>query len=297
MIFMISRRDYGQRSIGFTLIELSIVLVIVGLVVSGVLAGKELISTAESRAALGQINQYNAAAYAFKNKYNGLPGDLDYTKAGALGFAPRIDMEGYGDGNGVIEGCGGYMGGCNHDLSFIDRLNGSAAGAYGENCGFWLDLSTAKLIAGDFHMDCFVYPSLRPDDPNGHSAPEDVPLFLPRARIGKGNYFHILSENRETNYFAIAAVDSVNSGYHGFMTSYPGITTNQAYNIDLKTDDGIADTGRTLARFRGHNRLPLQWVNDDAVSSPRCYDDATGRYLTDENGGNTIQCALIIQFN
>lgn len=46
---------------GFTLIELSIVLVIIGLIVGGILVGRELISAAEIRATVSQIEKYNTS--------------------------------------------------------------------------------------------------------------------------------------------------------------------------------------------------------------------------------------------
>ena len=61
---------------GFTLIELSIVLVIIGLIVGGVLTGQDLIRAAEIRATIGQYEKYNTAVNTFRTKYNGIPGDL-----------------------------------------------------------------------------------------------------------------------------------------------------------------------------------------------------------------------------
>jgi prepilin-type N-terminal cleavage/methylation domain-containing protein len=61
---------------GFTLIELSIVLVIIGLVVGGVLVGRDLICAAELRAQISQIEKYNTAVNTFYGKYGGLPGPL-----------------------------------------------------------------------------------------------------------------------------------------------------------------------------------------------------------------------------
>ena len=60
---------------GFTLIELSIVLVIIGLIVGGVLVGQDLIKAAEIRATVSQVEGYNSAVNTFRLKYNGLPGD------------------------------------------------------------------------------------------------------------------------------------------------------------------------------------------------------------------------------
>jgi prepilin-type N-terminal cleavage/methylation domain-containing protein len=60
---------------GFTLVELSIVLVIIGLIVGGVLAGQSLITAAKIRAQMTQLDQFDAGFNAFRAKYDCLPGD------------------------------------------------------------------------------------------------------------------------------------------------------------------------------------------------------------------------------
>src|SRR3954468_21990802 len=89
---------------GFTLIELSIVLVIIGLIVGGVLVGQDLIRAAEIRATVGQYEKYNTAINTFRSKYNGLPGDI--VGPGAFGlYSTSMDgsAAGLGDGNGLVE--------------------------------------------------------------------------------------------------------------------------------------------------------------------------------------------------
>src|ERR1035438_2217859 len=89
----------------FTLIELSIVLVIIGLIVGGVLVGQNLIAAAGVRATISQIEKYNTAVNTFRTKYNNqLPGDIDATDAAQFGFAARGPNPGQGDGNGIIQG-------------------------------------------------------------------------------------------------------------------------------------------------------------------------------------------------
>ena len=61
---------------GFTLIELSIVLVIIGLLVGGVLEGQDLIKAAQIRSTISQFEQFDAAVNTFRTKYNNLPGDV-----------------------------------------------------------------------------------------------------------------------------------------------------------------------------------------------------------------------------
>lgn len=63
---------------GFTLIELSIVLVIIGLIVAGVVTGRDLIKTAQVRKDIANFDRYAAAANTFKLKYGQLPGDLPH---------------------------------------------------------------------------------------------------------------------------------------------------------------------------------------------------------------------------
>ena len=60
----------------FTLIELSIVLVIVGLVISGILSGKSLIKSAELRSVMTDTNNYLSAVSSFRDQYRYLPGDM-----------------------------------------------------------------------------------------------------------------------------------------------------------------------------------------------------------------------------
>src|SRR6201999_1632157 len=89
---------------GFTLIELSIVLVIIGLIVGGVLVGQDLIRAAAVRAQISQIEKYQTAVNTFRGKYGGLPGDLSASSAAQFGFVSRGGSTGQGDGNGVIQG-------------------------------------------------------------------------------------------------------------------------------------------------------------------------------------------------
>src|SRR5476651_1560647 len=81
--------DRGQSEHGFTLIELSIVLVIIGLIVGCILVGQDLISAAEVRATVGQIEKYNSAVNTFRGKYNSMPGDMTADAAAAFGFTTR----------------------------------------------------------------------------------------------------------------------------------------------------------------------------------------------------------------
>lgn len=61
---------------GFTLVELAIALMVIGLLIGGVLKGQELIENAKITATIRQIKAYDAAAMIFRNTYGALPGDI-----------------------------------------------------------------------------------------------------------------------------------------------------------------------------------------------------------------------------
>lgn len=61
---------------GFTLVELSIVIVIIGLIVAGITAGKSMVRQAKIRAVMNDMTKYETSIRTFSLQYNGLPGDL-----------------------------------------------------------------------------------------------------------------------------------------------------------------------------------------------------------------------------
>ena len=97
-------QQHRDRSAGFTLIELSIVLVVIGLLVGGVLVGRDLMAASAIRAQISQIEKYQQAVNTFKGKYGYLPGDIPAPEASRFGFSARGTFLGMGDGNGIIEG-------------------------------------------------------------------------------------------------------------------------------------------------------------------------------------------------
>ena len=90
-----------KKEKGFTLVELSIVLVIIGLIVGGVLVGQDLINAARIRAMVSQFEKIDAGGSTFQAKYGSRPGDISQSKVDAFGLS---EDGGNGDGCG---GCGG----------------------------------------------------------------------------------------------------------------------------------------------------------------------------------------------
>lgn len=94
------KRKKHTSEAGFSLIELAIVLVILGLLIGGVLKGKDLIEAARLNRVISQVHAYQLATHTFIDKFGALPGDFD--KASLL-IKPGLRN---GNNNGTIEGSG-----------------------------------------------------------------------------------------------------------------------------------------------------------------------------------------------
>jgi prepilin-type N-terminal cleavage/methylation domain-containing protein len=73
-----------RKIMGFTLVELSIVIVVIGLIIGVVTAGQSLVRQAQIRSVLNDVNKYKTAWNAFKLQYDALPGDYEMLKATGL---------------------------------------------------------------------------------------------------------------------------------------------------------------------------------------------------------------------
>jgi prepilin-type N-terminal cleavage/methylation domain-containing protein len=87
---------------GFTLIEIAIVLVIIGLLLGGVLKGQELINSARVKNLATDFRNIPVFIYGYQDKYRALPGD-DIQAATHLTGVSGVTATN-GDGNGVIDG-------------------------------------------------------------------------------------------------------------------------------------------------------------------------------------------------
>lgn len=220
---------------GFTLIELSIVMVIISLIVAGILVGEQLIEVAAMRKIVSEAQQYETAIHTFRIKYNALPGDMaNATQLWGTdplscvdqiaGTIPRQETCN-GDGNGII-GHGGP-----------------------ENLLIWQHLANAGLIAGQYS-----------GKPNGiyYICNDAVGLNIPKSQAtyfgGSAgwcwwniNGLGHSPDNRgyEGKYYG--ATFEFGLGMVGHTDLMPAMTSQQALQIDTKYDDGLPGYGRISA--------------------------------------------------
>lgn len=86
-----------KRQSGFTLIEIAMVLVIIGLLIGGILKGQEVIQNAKYKRFLNDKNGITAAVYTYLDRYKGMPGD--HAAASSL-----LQGASNGNGNGQLNG-------------------------------------------------------------------------------------------------------------------------------------------------------------------------------------------------
>jgi prepilin-type N-terminal cleavage/methylation domain-containing protein len=115
---------------GFTLVEIAIVLVIIGLLLGGVLKGQELINSAKSKAIISDFRNTATMIAAYQDRFRALPGD-DSSVQTHLAGATLATTPGTKQSNGLIDG------------------NWDSNTGTDESVLMWQHLRLANLAAGD----------------------------------------------------------------------------------------------------------------------------------------------------
>jgi prepilin-type N-terminal cleavage/methylation domain-containing protein len=115
---------------GFTLVEIAIVLVIIGLLLGGILKGQEMITQAKIKNIIADFSGISAAYHGYQDRYRAIPGD-DPNAATRWAVAPAATA---GNGNGNVEG--------------VYDNGGAACTAAVEVCSWWDHLRRSGFVAG-----------------------------------------------------------------------------------------------------------------------------------------------------
>lgn len=216
-----------QRS-AFSLVELSIVLVILGLLTGGILAGQSLIRASELRSVSTDFGKYTTAIGAFRDKYMGIPGDITNTN----NFANMTEQ---GNGDGLVTAS-------------------TSAGA-NEVYFFWENLAGAGMIEGTYSSAAFSTSSSSAGTTN------------PRAKLANtawniGGIGSVATDGAsKTMATAISYTNMFAANYGNAFTMGGGtnayapsgvLKPEEAWNIDTKLDDGRPNQGAVLSLYSQH---------------------------------------------
>ena len=242
---------------GFSLVELSIVLVILGLLTGGILAGQSLIRAAELRSVTTEFQRWQTAINTFKSKYISLPGDMRNATSfwGSAGGSGTI-----GDGCESLSGTGTQT--CNGDGNGAIYSNTSGT-SYNEYFTAWQQLANAGLIEGNYT-----------GRNGGGSNPYDanIGINVPSSRISNAGWFlgnpMNVSGGSNSNYFdrSYAHRFMIGSDITNNSTDGPVITPSEAWNIHSKIDDGMPAIGNIVSYKNSSPKTP-NCTNSDTSSA------------------------------
>ena len=249
-----------NKRAGFTLLELSIVLVIIGLVVGGVLVGTDLIKSAKLQKVMREAQSYQNGVSAFKLKYNGLPGDLENaddffpdqvwnlnTVAGLTNPFPPI-----------IRG---------------DRVIHASI----EGADAWRQLALAGLI-GSGNMGGAESCGVTSSSTDGEHCEQDGGVTAPHSAYSENAHWYIGHD-----VFTRKNVVMLASGSERWGQARPALSSLAAYNIDQKMDDGMPNSG-AVRDHRRHGQVENTEASDSEVYTFKCQFDVNGnRWQYDED--------------
>src|SRR5262249_55437182 len=125
----------GKSQSGFTLVEIAIVLVIIGLLLGGILKGQEMITQAKIKNVINDFNGITVAISSYQDRYRALPGDDQNATTRWPSPGPNPAK---GNGDGVIAGL----------YNANDTNNGGAPASSAESNLFWQHLRIAGFVSG-----------------------------------------------------------------------------------------------------------------------------------------------------
>jgi prepilin-type N-terminal cleavage/methylation domain-containing protein len=219
-----SRIEFRQSEKGFTLVELAIVMVIIGLLIGGVLKGQELIRNARISSAVAQVKASDTAVAAFRDRYGELPGD-GLKAPGQLQNCTGTMCANAGTGDNMIDGQTTNAGGAATTASESGRAFPQLVAAN--------MLTAPNVLTTGTWAGVSTYPTFPLGGAIRLRANINVVPTTSHVAAQMGN-FYVLGADP-----AGAVVDNANANEY--------IRVADSYSIDAKLDDGLPNTGNVFA--------------------------------------------------
>ncbi|OFW80139.1 MAG: hypothetical protein A2887_06490 [Alphaproteobacteria bacterium RIFCSPLOWO2_01_FULL_40_26] len=227
------KKTFAKKKSAFSLIELSIVLIIIGLLIAGITGGASLIKSSELRSVMGEARGYAVAVNAFYTQFNGLPGDHNVAVGSVSGVTTPTAGLVVGDNDAKIEFC---TTGC---------VTGTTVATGSEGAIAWQHLKFAGAI------------DTAPTFTGGATATQTAGTHYPASKIKASGWgFDYNSTSLQnvvvlTGSTTVAGTVDANSLVNGTAMSIAAILPTDALSIDSKIDDGVANTGKIRAVLSG----------------------------------------------
>jgi len=227
---MIKKHTDLSCSSGFTLVELAIVMIIIGILIGGILKGQELIHNSRVTATIAQYKGLLAAHAQFYDKYNMHAGDMP--NAIATARIPNCN---------AANSCNAGPGNGNSIIGPLVAINSALPAGVQENVMYWKHLALANLITGiDTSANVAAVVSGGLTHPNSQiGGVWNVLTIQPAAAtlIGYGNGLR----------GPLVALTTVPND---FRSATAGVLVGDAAHIDRKLDDGMPNTGSISSEYQ-----------------------------------------------
>ncbi len=206
-----------MKNSAFTLVELAIVVVIIGLITGGILGAQSLIKSSRVQSVVKSLLSYDTAIKAFQLEYDALPGDM------------KDAYDYFGSDCGDDDALGS---GCNGDG------NKNIANLNIESCNFFEHLSMAEIVPGSYNC--------------GHMTSIEIEKSWPllfdqigvRPSLAGAWGTNILPEN--ANRLVVSGLFNF-TGSGSASNGRDDLDSQFSKAVDKKIDDGIASNGKLVA--------------------------------------------------
>lgn len=246
---------------GFTLIELSVVLIIIALITSSILAGQSILRDAHIKRITNDAEHYKGMVALFQSQYQALPGD----------FRNASRLWGSTCNSGTSSVCSG-----NGDNLIEDEGDDSLSNT-SETLLVWQHLSKAEILTADYSG----MPASGCSGTNCVTPGENAP----KGSLNTSSfYLHSLANGQTVLIMGGKVNDSWNSG--------PLLTPFEAYSIDKKIDDSVNDTGDFMGAAVPDGSGG--WLTQITNGPTNCYTSSTSTHYNTSTDNPTCGAIFIL---